>query len=154
IAQADDLGASLRGRQLHLQTLIATVHYLGRAGTSLTAFNEYAVLAGPGPSRPLFFILLVRPVQLNSDAWRRPVHSSDPFWTKIVQGGDNASGIAALAFLLQGRRCSRPPQRSPSPDGATRLRCPPLNGRGLAHEHRAPLGRRNGVDRRPRGCAR
>jgi DNA-binding CsgD family transcriptional regulator/tetratricopeptide (TPR) repeat protein len=45
---ADELGASLRGRMLGLQVLLAPARHLGRPETWLTGFAEYAGLAGPG----------------------------------------------------------------------------------------------------------
>jgi DNA-binding CsgD family transcriptional regulator len=46
VGQADELGASLRGRELGLHHLVLPALYLGRAEAYLTAFEEYAQLAG------------------------------------------------------------------------------------------------------------
>jgi DNA-binding CsgD family transcriptional regulator len=48
VALADELGASLRGRELGLHLLIAPALYLGRPEMYLTAFEEHAQLAGAG----------------------------------------------------------------------------------------------------------
>jgi hypothetical protein len=48
VEHADELGASLRGRMLSLQVLLAPALHLGRAEAWLSGFAEYAALAGPG----------------------------------------------------------------------------------------------------------
>jgi DNA-binding CsgD family transcriptional regulator len=51
IRRADELGASLRGRQLGLQMLLAPARYLGRGETWLMAFEEFVGLGG-APAAP------------------------------------------------------------------------------------------------------
>jgi DNA-binding CsgD family transcriptional regulator/tetratricopeptide (TPR) repeat protein len=46
VGRADEFGASLRGRELGLHLLVFPALYLGRAEAYLTAFEEYARLAG------------------------------------------------------------------------------------------------------------
>jgi tetratricopeptide (TPR) repeat protein len=47
VERADESGAAVSSRQFNLSMLHAPVIYLGRAGTWLAAFDEFAELAGP-----------------------------------------------------------------------------------------------------------
>jgi DNA-binding NarL/FixJ family response regulator len=102
VKRADELGASLRGRQFGLQMLLNPALHLGRAHVWLTAFEEYAPSAGPFSETPA--LLAARAVCLAQVGQMEEARTL--IWPRLdaVEHREDSDDrvMVGLAMLLQG----------------------------------------------------
>jgi DNA-binding NarL/FixJ family response regulator len=102
VERAEQLGASLRGRQFGLQLLLNPALHLGRAQVWLTAFAEYAPGAGPN-SRSPFFLAAQAACLAQLGRLQEARTLIGPRLDAVEHGeGSDDMMMATLAMLLQG----------------------------------------------------
>jgi predicted ATPase len=100
VEEADELGASQRGRMLYLSMLKAPAVYLGRSEVWLRAFEDHAGLLGPGQMTLFRGLRATCLVQLGRLEEARSL--AGPVLDDIAQSsGDDDIGYAQLTNLLE-----------------------------------------------------